>query len=403
MSNTALQRITQAALLNKSGGAVVKGDVVIVDSANAGAFTTTTTAGFVNGLVGVVIEPNGIASNATGMIQFSGPCPQVNLSGSASLGDLFRTHSVAKQAVRHAVGIQAGDFGIVLGTGTTPACILWGLPAGATGAGTGNFSGPGSSVAGDLVSFADTTGLLAADSGLAAASGWISAEAWTYVSADGPTGVFSAASDVTGKYQPGMRIKLTQTTAKYFIITAVGAFAAGVTPITVYGGTDYVLANAAITLPFYSWAKAPFGMNISPAKWTETFTDATNRTQASPVAATWYNVGSLQLSIPIGVWLVEYMANLRSNKAAATVLDADVTLSTANNSETDLSMSAYFVTGGASGALVLEAKAHMSRYLTLAAKTTYFLNMMSSSSAANVGINGASDSTTIIRAICALL
>lgn len=401
MSNTALQRITQAALLNKSGGSVAKGDVVIVDSANAGAFTTTTTAAYVNGLIGVVIEPNGIASNATGMIQFSGPCPQVNLSSSASLGDLFHTHSVAKQAIRHAAGIQAGDFGIVTATGTTPSCILWGLPAGATGAGSGNFSGPGSSVAHNAVGFADTTGLLGEDSGLGVLTGWIAAEAWTYVSADGPTGVFNVGSDVTGKYQIGMRVKYTQTTVKYGIITNVGAFSGGNTPITIYGGTDYTLANAAITLPYFSWAKAPQGMNIDPAKWTLTFTDTTSRSQSSPVAGTWYNIGSLQLDIHIGVWNVEYFCDVRVTKSSATVIDSEVTLSTANNSETDKKMSDYASTGGASGTQVNERSAHRRMMLTLTSKTTYFLNMLSSTTPASVAISG--DPTTIIRAICALL
>jgi hypothetical protein len=165
MTNTALQRITQAVLTNKSGGSVALGDVVIIDSSTASSFTTTTTSPFLNGVIGVVIEPNGIASNAAGMVAFAGPVPQINLSGSASLGDLFKTHTVAKQAVRHAAGIVAGDFGVVLGTGTTPPALLWGLPAGATGAGSGDFVGPGSAADGNLVLFNGTTGKLGKDGG----------------------------------------------------------------------------------------------------------------------------------------------------------------------------------------------------------------------------------------------
>lgn len=90
----------------------------------------------------------------------------------------------------------------------------------------------------------------------AAADGWVDAsETWTYSSADGPTGVFTVAADVTGKYSPGMRVKLTQTTVKYFIITAVSTFTGGNTTITVYGGTDYTLANAAISANYYSTAR----------------------------------------------------------------------------------------------------------------------------------------------------
>jgi len=169
MANTALQRITQAVLTNKSGGAVAQGDVVVIDLTTASSFTTTTTVGFVNGMIGVVLEVNGIANNAAGLVAWGGPVPKVNLSGSASLGDLFHTHSVAKQAVRHAAGIVAGDFGIVLGTGTTPPALLWGLPAGATGAGSGNVTGPGSSTANHIATYADTTGQLLLDGGAAPA------------------------------------------------------------------------------------------------------------------------------------------------------------------------------------------------------------------------------------------
>lgn len=91
-------------------------------------------------------------------------------------------------------------------------------------------------------------------------AGWIGdPNTWTYSSADAPTFVASVNADVTGILSEGMRIKLTQTTAKYFIVTAVAAFSGGATLITLYGGTDYVLANAAITAPAYSSAYAPLG------------------------------------------------------------------------------------------------------------------------------------------------
>lgn len=124
--NTALNRTQVVLLTNKSGGSLAQGDVGIVDSANASAVTTTTTSGFVNGQVAVVLDPAGIANNASGAFAIGGYIPKINLSGSASLGDVFKTHTVAKQAVRHAAPLVAGDFGIVLATGTTPAAILFG-------------------------------------------------------------------------------------------------------------------------------------------------------------------------------------------------------------------------------------------------------------------------------------
>jgi len=97
--------------------------------------------------------------------------------------------------------------------------------------------------------------------------GWISAgETWTYASAT----TFTVPTDLTTKYAKGTKIKLTQTTAKYFYVTA-SSYGAPNTTVTITGGTDYSLANAAITLPFYSYAVMAQGFpdlfNYTPV-WT---------------------------------------------------------------------------------------------------------------------------------------
>src|SRR5512135_1618555 len=111
MSNTALQRTGQLLLTNNTSGSVAQGDVVIIDSTLSSAFNTTTTLGYVSGTVGVVLEPNGIPSGSLGMVAVQGYVPVINLSSSASLGNMFKTNSVAKQAVPHAAPSVAGDFG----------------------------------------------------------------------------------------------------------------------------------------------------------------------------------------------------------------------------------------------------------------------------------------------------
>jgi hypothetical protein len=126
MSNTALGRTETALLTNKSGGSLAQGDVVIVDTANAAAVTTTTTSAYVSGRIAVVLEPNGIANNAPGLFAFSGYVPIINLSGTGNIGDMVKTHTVAKQGVRHASPQVAGDFAQVLGTTATPAALLFG-------------------------------------------------------------------------------------------------------------------------------------------------------------------------------------------------------------------------------------------------------------------------------------
>lgn len=81
--------------------------------------------------------------------------------------------------------------------------------------------------------------------------GWVSAgETWTYASATTITVPSGAAS----KYQKGDKIKLTQTTVKYFYIVIVAD-----TLLTVTGGTDYTVANAAISANYFSHMENPIG------------------------------------------------------------------------------------------------------------------------------------------------
>lgn len=132
--NNLLNRTTVLYLTNKSGGTVSKGDTVIIDSANNQSFTTTTTSGYVNGVVGVVLDAT-IANNTVGAIAVAGWIPQINLSSSASLNDFFKTHTVAKQSVPHVAPTVSGDFGQVLSSGTMPPAILFTVNQGGSGGG----------------------------------------------------------------------------------------------------------------------------------------------------------------------------------------------------------------------------------------------------------------------------
>lgn len=94
--------------------------------------------------------------------------------------------------------------------------------------------------------------------GLVHPSGWISAgETWTYAS---PT-TFTIVGDKTAKYVPGMKIKFTQTTAKYFYISS-RSYSSPNTTITVNGAGLYTVANATITNPYYSTANMLSGFPI---------------------------------------------------------------------------------------------------------------------------------------------
>lgn len=126
--NLALNRTGVLYLTNKSGGLLTQGAVGIVDSANAASFTTITTAAYTGGLIVVVLDTAGIANNARGAVAITGYVPKINLSSAASLGHRLATHTVAGQAAPHAAPSVAGDFGMVLGIGTTPAAVINTVP-----------------------------------------------------------------------------------------------------------------------------------------------------------------------------------------------------------------------------------------------------------------------------------
>jgi hypothetical protein len=80
----------------------------------------------------------------------------------------------------------------------------------------------------------------------------------------------TAPGNLTGDFGVGDKLKLTQTTVKYFYVVGV-AYALGVTTVTVAGGSDYALAAAAIMDVYISHVANPPGM---PGffNWTVVFT-----------------------------------------------------------------------------------------------------------------------------------
>jgi len=230
--------------------------------------------------------------------------------------------------------------------------------------------------------------------------GWVPAnETWTYASAS----TFRISGDKTGKYQAGQKIKLTQTTAKYFIITKV-EYSSPNTTITVYGGTDYTIANASITNNFFSLVKCPFGFPMEQDKWIQTSTYTSTTLQATPTQDAWYNLGSFSLAIPIGSWSVEYFCSAATEESSGAIVYYKTTLSTANNSESDSTLTcSYACVVGGGTSITNWSDFHNRKSLSLDTATTYYLNHSSRVAGAdNITIYGAVR-TAIIRAVCVYL
>jgi hypothetical protein len=207
--------------------------------------------------------------------------------------------------------------------------------------------------------------------------GWIpSGETWAYASADDPTYTFTITGDKTAKYSVGMKIKLTNGgTVKYFIISSTPVYSNPNTTITMYGGTDYDLANSAITNPYYSVVKSPTGFPIDPIGWKQQVLDTSNRQTSSPTQNVWYNNAADVLVVPIGAWRIYYEALLCGVKQATTQVNIQATLSKANNTEDDKEYTAYFQATGASATMVSIGLAHRQKNINLTSKTSYYLNI----------------------------
>lgn len=243
-------------------------------------------------------------------------------------------------------------------------------------------------------------------SALPSVGGWnLVTATLTYASTADPVFVANTSADLTGIISLGMRLKLVQTTTKYFIVVAITA-----TTITLYGGTDYDLANAAISDVYYSAEKAPYGFPLNPSKWTVETVSSGDATQVNPVLNTWYNLGSISIAIPIGIWRVFYEVCIDYlNASGNTSIDMQTTLSTSNNSETDFDFkSSNYLSGEAVTSPELLERfemLHREKVLEISAATTYFLIARTrNSTQPNITFLGSNlYSRTFVRAVCTYL
>lgn len=226
------------------------------------------------------------------------------------------------------------------------------------------------------------------------ADGWLALPATlAYLSADSTGHGFTCttSADLTSFITPGDRIKLTNGgTVKYFLVVAISA-----TQIMLYGGTTYTVANSAITLPYFSKQKSPVGFPLDPASWTETVSDTSDRSQASAVQNTWYNIGSLLITLPVGAWRLAWVAALATNVA---LRDMYTTLSTANNSESDADFTGV---RGISGSSSTDPQTMgVTKNISVAAVTPYYLNSRTiATGTPTLNLLGATGSKTRLTAV----
>lgn len=239
--------------------------------------------------------------------------------------------------------------------------------------------------------------------------GWVSASgAWTCtgVDATNKTGTITVDTDLTSTVGRGMRIKFTQGGSTiYGLVSIAPTIATGTTTLKIYTGTQ-TGSTTAITAPSYSTSKYPFGFPQSPSDWSVSDTSVANDGQASPTQNTWYNSGGNNISIPIGLWIVEYQCNVSGDTSGSqTDVTTYTTLSTGTASESNSEFTAFIRNLDFSA--IRQADGPIFKTITdplsLTSATIYYLNIKTGNTGlATIGIRG--DVTkTFIRARSALL
>lgn len=164
------------------------------------------------------------------------------------------------------IGRVASPLGTLQVTAPTGPTVNLDLPA--MGLTPGNYGDASDAVAITVDAYGRLTAVasvpISGGGSVVASDGWVpdTTETWTYASfTAGPpaVGTFTVPGDVRAKYTVGTRIKLVQTTTKYFVVSAVPTYDGTNTTVTVTGGTDYTLANAAISGNAHSYVLNPQG------------------------------------------------------------------------------------------------------------------------------------------------
>ena len=235
-------------------------------------------------------------------------------------------------------------------------------------------------------------------------SGWIPGTGtWTCFTTDSPIFNVAVNTNITGTIGIGDRIQVTQSGSNKFLLVHGVSITGSNSYLNLYGGTDYVLVSGSLTSPQYSQIKAPFGFPLNPDKWTVGLVNSTSSvSQASPVANTWYNLGSLSGTLPIGVWDVSYyVAGVAEGNASANSSGFRVSLSTSGSAQSNADYTSAFVL---TGLTVGTSPAHRESFvksfiIESSVKTPYYLIAMTDvSNQGSIRFRG-DFATTIVDAV----
>jgi len=191
--------------------------------------------------------------------------------------------------------------------------------------------------------------------------------------------------------------KLTNGT-KYGIVNDI-TFSTDTT-IVIDGGTDYGIDDGTISGFSYATVKAPLGFPLNPTKWQIEFSTIDLQTQASPVANTWYNLGTPHIELPVGVWRVTTKAQFQTSASTSVLLAASLSTSASSESDSDMTRSDEY-NGASTGRPSLAYIAEKTIEATV--KTKHYLVMKTATGGITNLYHRADNEKSILRAVNAYL
>jgi hypothetical protein len=216
----------------------------------------------------------------------------------------------------------------------------------------------------------------------------------------------SAVATSTDSPYGGQADGTISSTLDYAIVTKT-AFSTNTTLTVQVPEGCTIPTSGGVSAVAYSEQRSPYQFPAQRGKWRlEALFMGAGLTQASPVLSTYYNIGSFQLNVPIGEWVLGFRTLTGMDKSVAGRTDSQAALSTSNSSVSDLKLTAGRADGSGNtfGASMTVAESQVS----LAAATTYYhivaaTNSVSVGNLYLFGTTGSPGAVGLIYAECAYL
>jgi len=147
----------------------------------------------------------------------------------------------------------------------------------------------------------------------------------------------------------------------------------------------------------YSTQKTPYGFISDESKWTlTTISRGSNINNGASTGDTYYNVGSMSLSVPVGVFKLTANINVQATMGAATSHGAAAAIGSSAGNSKDVAQA----TGAYSASADVRASCYMNAFVRPTTATSYYINIASvDQNATNLYLVGATQDC-ILTAEC---